>query len=199
MSGRIIDVSHLPEHTFGHRSLPWWGTFGFAVIEGTSLAVSGASYLYLKRNFAQWPPAPTAPPDLLVPTIGVLLLLLMIVPMHRAKKHAEHVDPAGVTRALGAAVLLGVVVTAVRALEFHALNVRWDEHAYGSVVWLVLGLHTALVIADLIESTVMLTMFRRRKIEAKHFPDVGDAAFYQYFLSLIWVPFYLLVFVLPRL
>lgn len=198
MSGRIIDVSHLPKHTFGHRSLPWWGTFGFVVIEGTSLAVSAASYLYLKRNFPQWPPPPTAPPDLLIPTIGVGLLLLMILPMHQAKKHALNVDAAGVTRALTAALLLGVVASAVRVLEFNALNVRWDEHAYGSIVWLILGLHTSLMVADMIETMVVMIMFRRRKIEAKHFPDVEDAAFYQYFLSLIWVPLYLLVFVLPR-
>jgi hypothetical protein len=30
------DVADLPTVTFGHRSLMWWGTLGFMVIEGRS-------------------------------------------------------------------------------------------------------------------------------------------------------------------
>jgi heme/copper-type cytochrome/quinol oxidase subunit 3 len=34
----------------------------------------------------------------------------------------------------------------------HALNVSWDANAYGSVVWLLLGLHTTHLITDTIDT-----------------------------------------------
>ncbi len=69
------DVSGLPVVTFGHRSMMWWGTVGFVVIEGTSLLICGASYFYLHRHFASWPPEPIPTPALAVPTVQVLLML----------------------------------------------------------------------------------------------------------------------------
>jgi hypothetical protein len=35
-------------------------------------------------------------------------------------------------------------------------------------------------------------------LEAKHFSDVNDLAFYWYFLVLSWIPLYVLVFLAPR-
>ena len=35
----LIDVSELPTFVFGRRAITWWGTLGFAAIEGTSLLV----------------------------------------------------------------------------------------------------------------------------------------------------------------
>jgi cytochrome c oxidase subunit III len=195
---RSIDVSELPENAFGHRSLPWWGTLGFVVVEGTTLAVAVASLLYVRRNFPDWPPGALPAPDLLVPTLGLLVMLAGIIPMRRAAKAADHVDPAGVTTALGLAVLITTLMLIIRIFEFRALNVRWDDTVYGSVVWLAVGLHTVLLVADLLETATFLAIFRLRKMEPKHYPDVEDAAFYQYFLSGVWVPLYLLVFLGPR-
>ena len=33
------NVADLPTVTFGHRSLMWWGTLGFMVIEGWTIAL----------------------------------------------------------------------------------------------------------------------------------------------------------------
>ena len=38
---------------------------------------------------------------------------------------------------------VGLVLLGLRASEFRTLNVRWDQNAYGSIVWILLGLHTA--------------------------------------------------------
>lgn len=199
MTPRTIDVSALPRAAFGSRSIGWWGTVAFIVIEGTTLAVAATSYLYLRRNSLEWPPQPLQMPDLLIPTVGLLLLLLAILPLRAAAAAADRADLDGVGRALAAAAALGLLILAVRALEFGALNVRWDANAYGSVAWLVLGLHTALLLADVIETIAIGAIFWLGRVEPKHLPDVEDAAVYQYFLSAVWVPLYLLIFIGPRL
>ncbi len=35
-----VDVSKLPTVVLGERNLPWWGTFGFAVIESVTMILS---------------------------------------------------------------------------------------------------------------------------------------------------------------
>lgn len=194
-----LDVSGLPRVTFGSHSLNWWATLGFMVIEGMTMAVAIAAYFYLRKNEPVWPPAPAPPPQLLVPTIGLLLLLALIIPMAAADRAAHREDLTGIRLWLAVTVGLTVAAVGVRLLEFGALETRWDAHAYGSIVWTVLGLHTALLLIDLLETAVLLALFLKGPVERKHLADVSDAGFYQYFLSLSYIPIYAVLFLSPRL
>ena len=51
--------------------------------------------------------------------------------------------------------ILGIAPLIVRIFEFPALNVSWDSNAYGSVVWILLGLHTTHIITDLMDTLVL--------------------------------------------
>jgi len=193
-----LDVSGLPEVVFGAKDVNWWGTLGFMLIEGTTIAVVSAVYLYLRQNFAAWPPEHVALPGLLVPTITLLLLLLQIVPMWLAARAAHRHDFGGTARWLAIATLLGLVTLVARGFEFDALNVRWDRNAYGSAAWGVLGFHSTLLLVDVLETGVMAVLFLVGRAEEKHLSDASDAAFYQYFLSLIYIPVWVLLFLSPR-
>lgn len=196
---RSIDVAGLPTVTFGSRSLLWWGTMGFAVIEGFTLLLTAAAYLYLRTNEIQWPPGRTPNPDLLVPTINTVLLLLVIVPMRVVDKAAKRFDRRGVVRGLAATLVLTTVVTVLRWWDLLALNARWDAHAYASAAWGVVVLHATLLVVDVFETATLLALFATGKALRKHYPDASDAADYQYFLSAAWVPLYLVVYWGPRL
>jgi heme/copper-type cytochrome/quinol oxidase subunit 3 len=194
-----IDVSQLPTLTFGHRNLNWWGTLGFMVIEGSTLAAAAASLLYLRGNFETWPPRPILPPDLGVPTLVLVLLLAKLVPAWLGVRAAKRIDKSGVRLWLGVALAIGVVATALRLLEFQSLNVRWDTSAYGSILWATLGLHTSLMLFDVLETAALLLLFYSdERLRLKHYGDVEDGCVYEYFLSLSWVPLYALVYLLPR-
>ena len=56
----------------------------------------------------------------------------------------------------------------VRVFEFTHLNVWWDTNAYGSVVWLLLGLHTTHIVTDFLDTRVLA----RADV---HRPDRGEA------------------------
>ena len=193
-----LDVAELPELTFDHHSLGWWGTIAFVAIEGASLVVAIATYFYLRKNFEAWPPLPTALPDLGIPTVNTLLLLVAILTMAIVDRAARAHDPAGVRKGLWATVLLTAVILVLRAFEFDALNTRWNEDAYGSAAWAILTLHTTLLAVDFLETAVFLALFHLGPLEEKHFADAADAAFYQYFLSLGNVLVYAVVFLSPR-
>lgn len=195
----VLDVSELPTVVFGHKNAAWWGTLGFMVIEGTTLAVCVSSYFYLRKNFPSWPPEPTPLPDLLIPTINMLLLLAVIVPMAGVSRAAKRNDLRGVRIGLAAALTLSTMNAVLRIFEFEALNTRWDAHAYGSIAWVTLGFHTALLLIDVVETLIIAILMFVGPIEKKHFTDVSDAAFYQYFLSLSYIPLYVVLFLTPRL
>lgn len=194
-----IDVSALTTVPFGHRSLLWWGTVGFMLIEGFTLLLMVASYFYLRTDEFSWPPGRTPDPELLIPTLNTVLLLLVIVPMRWVDRAARRMDRAGVARGLVIATALSVVVAVLRWWELMALNVKWDAHAYASAAWGVVVLHSTLVFVDVFETGTLAAMFLMGKAKRKHYPDAVDASDYQYFLSLAWVPAYLVVYWGPRL
>lgn len=194
----VLDVSGLPSVVFGPRSLLWWGTIGFMLIEGFTVALMAASYLYLRLNEHAWPPGRTPAPDLLIPTINTVVLLAIIVPMRWVDEAAKRFDREGVVRGLAVASALATLAVVLRWFDLLALNVRWDAHAYASAAWGVVVLHATLILLDLVESLVVLWLFATHRAERKLFSDASDAAMYQYFLSLGWVPLYLIVYWGPR-
>ncbi|HEX5581929.1 MAG TPA: hypothetical protein VFX39_10150 [Gemmatimonadaceae bacterium] len=192
-----IDVSALPTTVFGSRDLTWWGTLSFMVIEGMTLVIMAATYLYLKPNFTHFPPAGTPLPSLGVPTFGIVLYLASIPPIYLLGRAAKRMDLGGVRRWLVVASVLILAFAVVRGFEFTALNVRHFSNAYGSAAWLVLGFHFTLVIVEVVEVIGMALIMWFEDVEPKHFTDASDIAFYWYFLVGAWIPLYALVFLLP--
>src|SRR5690606_10590653 len=119
--------------------------------------------------------------------------------MAKASHAAHHSDRLAVARWLWLATALSAVSSVLRVFELRGLNVRWDSNAYGSAAWGLLVLHTTLLVVDLFETGAFAVLFQLGHAQRKHFPDVSDAADYQYYLSVIYVPIYLILFWGPRL
>ena len=193
-----LDVSEYPDIAFGHRDLMWWGTVGFMVIEGFTLALCLVVYLYLWKNFETWPPAGTEVPTLLAPTVQLAVMLASLPLMNRMQRAAQRFDLRAVRLALAASSALIVAMCVLRALELRALHVRWDTNAYGSAQWLVVGTHGTLLLVEAVEMIGMAAVFWFGATEEKHFSDVADVALYWEFLVLAWLPVYVLCFLGPR-
>jgi cytochrome c oxidase subunit III len=196
---KVLDVSGLPRVVFDHHNLLWWGTLGFVVIEGFTLVLMVASHFYLRINEYDWPPGRTPDPDLLIPTINVVVLLAIIFPMWMVEKAARRYDRPTVARWLLVAVAMSAVSTVLRWYELQALNARWDANAYASTAWGVVVLHSTLLLTDLFETGVFAILFNRGPVQKKLFPDVTEAAFYQYFLSTSWAVLYFIIYWAPRI
>ena len=197
MARRILDVSALPTAAFGHQGLIWWGTAGFMVIEGSMFVIVLIAYFYLRLQVGEWPPS-RPNPDLAFGTANLLLVLASCLPAALAKRAAERDDLAPVRLWLGLLTLMGAASLVLRAFEFPALNCRWDDNAYGSITWLLLGLHTVHVATDVVDSGVLLTMMYTGPINRTRFVDVSENSLYWYFIVLWWIPIYLTIYFAPR-
>lgn len=188
-----LDVAALPTVVFSHRSLMWWGTLGLMAIEGTVFALAVMAYFYLRSHQETWP-LTAQPPDLLWGTVNTVVMLASFLPAHMAKREAERQDLRGVRSWLVASVAFGVAFTVIRGFEFAALNVRWDSNAYGSVVWLLLGLHTTHIVTDLLDTIVLTVLFFTGPLDGKRYVDVSENSFYWYFVVATWLPIYFVIY-----
>jgi heme/copper-type cytochrome/quinol oxidase subunit 3 len=196
---RTLDVAALPPGAFGSRSLMWWGTVGIMLIEGMAFALAIASYFYFRTRMPVWPPDGVAPPDLVWGTANTLVLLVSMIPNALAKRAGEHVSLRDVRIWMVVCLAFGVAFNAIRVYEFRHLNVMWDHDAYGSIVWLLLGLHTTHIVTDFLDTAVLAVLMFVGPIEEKRFVDVEENAAYWYFVVLTWLPIYGVIYWAPRL
>lgn len=198
MNRDVIDVSELPSFAFHHRSIVWWGTLGIIAIEGTMFALLIVAYLYLKGRSPHWPPG-HFPPRLLWGTVNLALLLASAIPNHLTKQAAERLDLRKVRLWMTTALAFALAFNIIRIFEFQSLNVWYDENAYGSIVWALLGFHTTHILTDFIDSTVLLVLMFTGPIEASHFVDVSENSMYWHFVVLSWIPIYAVIYIAPRI
>ena len=197
MKRRTMDVAALPDYAFGHQGLIWWGTIGFMVIEGSMFVMAIITYFFLRTRVPDWPPG-LGNPDVTLGTVNTLVLLASVLPNQMTKKAAEHMELARVQRLLLVCLAFGVVFLVIRALEFGSLGVRWNSNAYGSIVWVIMGLHTAHLLTDVLDTGVLTALMFTGHVEPKRFVDVSENALYWYFVVLSWIPIYLTVYFAPR-
>lgn len=197
---RIVgDLSALPDSAMGPRSLVWWGTLGFMLIEGVGFLLAAGVYLYLRGQAPSWPSSGLRAPDLWPGTLFTLLLLFSEVPNRWLAKKAKAKAAAPVRWGMLLMTAMGVALVTIRAVEFAHLNVRWDHDAYGSATWLLMFLHATHVLTDLADTVVLAACIFTRKIDDSHFSDVNDNAGYWSFVVYTWLPIYALVYWGPRL
>ena len=195
-----LDAATLPDQRLSQHAPIWWGNTLTLVIEAVGFAILIATYFYIRHNFDSWPPAGTQLPDLPIPTLNVALLVVSILPMWYAAKLARARDKANVIAALlVVCVVFGIAAAVIRILEFKSVHTRWDTNAYGAIVWSILVVHFAHIIAATFETFSIAILMLAGPVEEKSYVDVTANAVYWYFVALSWVAFYALVFLSPRI
>ncbi|WP_293864119.1 cytochrome c oxidase subunit 3 [uncultured Alsobacter sp.] len=192
-----VDLSGLPPFGFDNRSPIWWGTLGFVAIEGMGFVLAVGLTLYLKHVNPHWP-MDAAPPDLLPGTLLTGVLLASLWFNRSADKAARDGDLSGTRLWLVVMTVVGLATIGLRLWEFNALNVRWDQNAYGSCQWLLLGLHATHLITDVGDTAVLTALMFTKHGRGKRYSDVSDNAFYWSFVVAAWIPIYGLVYWVPR-
>lgn len=202
-----IDVSKLPAHTLDHRSPIWWGNALLLVIESVMFAIMVAAYFYLRKNFALWPPplldrpVPIQHPlpQLGISTLNLCIIVLGCIPIFIADRAALKRRTRTVGIALSVTFVLGLLALFLRWKEFGALQVRWDDNAYASIAWMIVGMHFSHLIVGTLEIGMVTAWLFIHGLDEKHARDVRVDAVYWYWIAAIWVPLYALVYFGPRI
>jgi heme/copper-type cytochrome/quinol oxidase subunit 3 len=194
----VIDVAQLPNVAKGSEAVIWWGNILMFLIEGTMFAMVAATYFYLRDRVEVWPPPGVDRPGLLWPLATTAFLLAAGVPMWFTDRACARFDRKPLVPALSAAIVLGGLALVTRTAEFRDLDFKWSEHAYGSIVWTILGLHTAHIAVFTLELAVMLALLLIGPFRPKHFVDVRTTPMYWLFVFGTWLPFVAILTMAPR-
>jgi cytochrome c oxidase subunit III len=191
-----IDVSELPTVVFGSRAPLWWGLIGLIAIESTMFAILIATYYYLRGSAAVWPPHGV---DARLPfrVANLALLLVSVWPMALVTRAAVRDDLRGMRRWLAFGTALGLVALGLRLALFADMSFRWNSHAYGSIVWTILGLHTTHLVAASAENLVLLALLFLGPLEDKHLLDLRLNSLYWNFVVISWVVLFAVVYLDP--
>lgn len=197
---RVVgDVTELPEHSYGPGAITWWGMTGLILIEGITLVLVAASYVYVRQNFHEWPPAHTPLPSLGIPILNLAVMLGSVIPAVWAARRARAHDARGVLVGVSIQAVLGVVAMVLRYVEAtQSLHVRWDTNAYGSVAWAVLVGHAVVMVTDVMDTIGLALLFALVEPEEKHFVDTTENSIFWYWVVGFWAALFVLVYLYPR-
>lgn len=206
-ASRAVNVSALPEVRFGPHEPFWWGNALLLTIETVTMAMLVASYFYVRKNFDHWPPprvdrmpALFEPvPDLGIATLNLFLLVGLCIPMAWADRAARRQDRKAVTIGLAAVAAVAIAASVLRFFEFPGLHFLWNDNAYASIVWSILGMHLIYLVLGVGELIMVLVWTLVRGLDEKHALDVTLTAGYWYWLVGTWIPLYLAVYWAPRI
>jgi heme/copper-type cytochrome/quinol oxidase subunit 3 len=201
-SRRTIDVSGLPEHAWDSNDCVWWGNTLMIFIETTTIALLIAGYFYLRRNFQEWPPPRVNQypilyhpvPDLLWGTVNLVLILGACVAMYLTDMAARRLNTTAVRIGLAFMLVVALATIAVRFLEFPHTHFKWNDNAYASIVWTILGTHLTYLLAAAAEFFIMLLWLIPNRLEPKHALDVTLCGGYWYWIAGTWILCYAVVY-----
>jgi cytochrome c oxidase subunit III len=199
---RTIDASALPRIGWDWQSPLWWANTLMLVIETAMFAILFASYFYVRMNFDVWPPpqiniAPArydTAPDLLTGTLNTIWLLLSCIPAFLLDRAARRLDTRKVRFWLALLIGCGLVSIGLRFVEFRHLHFGWDDNAYASVIWILLGMHLMHLIIASGEAAVMGTHAFRFPVDEKHAVDISTTPVYWYWVVGTWLFVYGIVY-----
>ena len=206
-SSRVyLDVSKLPASAMDYRSPLWWGNALLLCIETSMFVLAVATYFYFRRNFDQWPPPKIDQmpvlyhpvPKLFWGTVSLVILLISLIPMFIADRACLRMNENVVRIAATIGLLLALATIWVRFKEFPGLIHRWDDNAYGSITWTLLGLHLMHVMIISVEDGLMVIYTWVHGLDDKHARDIRVTAVYWYWIVAVWIVLYIIVYWSPR-
>src|SRR5215203_609302 len=207
LQARSLDVSHLPPLEFDERSPLWWGNTIGLVIETAMFGILVAIYVTVAMNTDPFPPIrsdrlPTlrnAVPDLLLPTIGLVVLLVSLIPGIWLDLSARKQDVKSIKIALVLTLSFNIAAFFIRYYEFDSLHFKWNDNAYGSITWMLLGMHMLHIIVLGIEDIYLIVWTFAKGIDDKHALDLTVTAVYWYWIVGMWLLLFPIIYLTPRL
>jgi heme/copper-type cytochrome/quinol oxidase subunit 3 len=207
LNPRSLDVSHLPAVEFDERSPLWWANTLGLFIETTMFGILVAIYVTVAMNTDPFPPIRSdrlpvlrdAVPDLFLPTIGLIVLLVSLIPGIWLDISARRRDARSIKIAIVITLAFNIAAFFIRYYEFDSLHFKWNDNAYGSITWMILGMHMLHIIVLGAEDIYLLIWTFAKGVDEKHALDLTVTATYWYWIVGMWVLLFPLIYLTPRL
>jgi cytochrome c oxidase subunit 3 len=127
--------------------------------------------------------------------VATAVLVLSSGTMHLAVEAARHDDRRRAIRWLGVTALLGLVFLSNQGWEYAEASFQIDDHAYGSIFYLMTGFHGLHVIGGLVFMGAVAAAIAGRS-RAPVQSTVEVCGYYWHFVDVVWVAMFTTIYVL---
>lgn len=198
MKARVmVDATDLDRFA-PHTHPLWWGILGAVAIEPAVVATLLTSYFYLAAQSDARPPPGVAPPDLFWPTVVLLLLPLSSFTMWWAGKGSDRGDKRQLAIGVTASVALATLALVARSFQIAEFGASWNDHAYGSILWVITGFHYTHVVSAVCGTAAVTVLAWRGYFTPERQLGVVVDTVYWYFVAGVFLPIYLVLYIAPR-
>jgi cytochrome c oxidase subunit III len=206
LNRRSLDVRDLPAIGFDYKSPLWWGNALLLFIETAMFGILIAIYFTVAMNISPCPPPRVdrlpvlydPVPDLTLPIIGFVVLLLSLIPGIMLD-HAARKRKAGAVKVLVLVTLaFNLAAIIIRYYEFDSLHFKWNDNAYGSITWMILGMHLLHLFVMICEDTYLAIWTFKNELDDKHALDLTVMAVYWYWIVAMWIVLFPILYIFPR-
>jgi len=201
-----LDVTGLPTTMLDSHSALWWGNALLLAIETAMFGILIAIYFSVLMQTEPFPPPRTerlpilyeSYPNLTLPVIGLILLLVSLLPAIMLDRAARRRQAGMIKVLLPVTLLLNLVVIVIRYYEFDSLLFKWEDNAYGSITWMILGMHMFHLIVLACEDIFLLIWTYAKGVDDKHALDITVLGVYWYWVVGLWLLLFSVVYLVPR-
>ena len=156
-----------------------------------------AAYFTVRANAAghQWPPHGIKL-DILQSGIFTIILLASSFTMQKALFDEEKGDRRGARIWLVTSFLMGLAFVLNQAYEWHTVDFSPKTNAFGSMFFLMTGLHGLHVILGLVAMIGLYARMAGRAGDPGEAPVFQAVSYYWHFVDVVWIGLYSALFLL---
>jgi cytochrome c oxidase subunit III len=176
-------------------SSAWWGMATLITTESMVFVILLGAYFFLRASSPTWPLGGIAPPELKLAVPFSFVLWGSSLPIFYAEAAIRKGHQRGLRAGLLVSWLMGVAFLLYTAKDFHDLTFGWRDNAYGSIFYLIVGLHALHVFVGLCMNVVVQIKAGQGKFSANRHTTVEVFALYWHFVDAVWIFVFLSLFV----
>ncbi len=190
IASSLATPTHKPVH-----SSAWWGMMTLITTESMIFVVLLGAYFFLRASATQWPLGGIKPPELRLAIPFSFVLWGSSAPIFYAEAAIRRGSQRGLRAGLLASLVMGAAFLAYTAKDFHDLTFGWRDNAYGSIFYLIVGLHALHVFVGLCMNVVVeIKAWQGKFTETRHM-TVEIFGLYWHFVDAVWIFVFLSLFV----
>jgi len=169
------------------RTISWWGVMAVIATEATIFASLLGAYFFVRATSPAWPQGGIDAPELRRTGVFTVVLLSSSIPLFFAESALERGRDRRLRGLLLVNVLLGAAFLVNQVLEYRDLDFGLRDNAYGSLFYMITGLHGLHVLVGLCLCVVLqIKVWTGRQTKAHHALLVVFVL-YWHFVDVVWI------------
>ncbi len=173
-----------PAHETG-----WWAMLCVCATEAAFFAYLITAFWYLAMRSPRWPPPGFKVPELVIPLLMTACLLSSSVAMWWAERGGKRHDARQAITGMGVAIALGLAFVALFLTEYVSKVKEFlpQTHVYGSLFYLITGIHGAHVVFGLLLIGFTALRVLRGRADPRWPSAVSTVSLYWHFVDVVWL------------